>query len=792
MRTYSSIILTLFILSIFSFVIILKLDSKKSSTPFYYFPNGFIANTSAEYSNLLGKRIYISQVSFSEKQFKSTGESIYDIYIIDKNHDFQILSVNFTDKTKWKILYDFLPFILLSCISMFVSIWFFLQDRDIHIFFLFSSIASAIFSSFIVLAYNDLYTPFYFTLFLIPCFILNISFRLNGQEISAKWIVVEIIFAFILSFIGYSEKEDPLIFENLTNFAIYLILIFSFVFIIIVLYDLLKYGSGFSILLKKLSLVFSIILISFLPFWIFNYDIGIFQNYSQNILFVSFLLFPVLFIYGTYRYTFIPVQLFFSNSLTTAYLISFFLLMYLTFYFLLTTFKPLFFHHIRSAFNICYIFLSMLLLPLAKEKLSDWIDYWTFKRNQKLNHSLKELADLISNPISLKGTISSLISKIMKTLEVGKIIVLIPGERFPKMELGKISLMRIPFDSEIWKYFSSEFQITVTSYLTYGVGIRESVYEFLRDLEIQLAYPMISSNGKKVESVFLVGEKLNRKNFSLGELRYIKECTRFANLLLENYTLLNEEVEKKKLVRELNFASIVDNIIHPLNDTNISGIGLSYLAIPAVGISGDYLEIVKLSETKMLILLGDVAGHGLGSGYIVSAIKAITRQNLKADLNIEKLFSQISDFLIERYSGNEFLTLIGGIMDIETGIFSYANAGHLPLIILRKSKEVEVVSESQRVLGIRHTQYDLREIKIFPSEKLILFSDGVTETFNKEEETYGEEKFITFLKENSEKSPKQIVTLLTHELKNFRNGVDISDDISVICISIENLARPLK
>lgn len=786
MSKYITFFITLVALLSFSLIVILKLDSKKSFAPFYYFPNGFIANANPENSNLVGNKIYTQQIAYSENLFRTSGQQNYEIILHDKQNNFHTITIEFYEKTKLQIISDFFPFIFVSYISLFAAIWFFIQDRDIHIFFLFLSIASFIFSAFMLLAFNDLYIPYYFSLFLIPCFILNISFRLNGKEVSAKWVVVEITFAFILTFIGFSENNDPQMFEDLSNLAIYLILIFSAIFILIVLYDLLKYRSGFSNSLKKISLIISILSISFIPFSVYSFDIDFLTNYSRFILMASFLLFPISFIYGTYRYTFIPVQLFFSKSITSAYLIGIFLGIYLVFYLSLSSFKPVFFYRVRPAFNVFYLFLSMLLIALIKGKLSDLIDYWTFKRNQRLNSSLKELADLISNPISLKGTISALISKVMETLDVGKIIVLLPGERFPKMELGKIFLMRIPLNSEIWKYFSREVQITVTSYLTYGVGIRESVYNFLRDLEIQLAYPMMSSNEKKIESVFLVGEKRNRKNFSLGELRYIKECTRFANLLLENYTLLNEEVEKKKLVRELNFASIIDNIIHPLSDTEIPGINLSYLSVPAVSISGDYLEIVKLTEGKLLILLGDVAGHGLGSGYLVSAIKAITRQHLKQNVHIETLFSQISDFLIERYAGNEFLTLIGGILDIQAGVFSYINAGHLPLIILHKSGDIEVVSESQRVLGIRHTQYVPKTVQLLRDEKLFLFSDGVTETFSKEEETYGEDRLVKFLKENSQKQPKQIVELLSAELKNFRNNGEVSDDISMICISMEN------
>jgi hypothetical protein len=86
--------------------------------------------------------------------------------------------------------------------------------------------------------------------------------------------------------------------------------------------------------------------------------------------------------------------------------------------------------------------------------------------------------------------------------------------------------MKIPETSPVWEYFSNNKDITITSYLIYGSGNREDTHKFLRDLNVQIAYPMLGlDSGRKVSSVFLIGEKKNNKNFSLGELKFIKEVT---------------------------------------------------------------------------------------------------------------------------------------------------------------------------------------------------------------------------------------------------------------------------
>jgi hypothetical protein len=169
---------------------------------------------------------------------------------------------------------------------------------------------------------------------------------------------------------------------------------------------------------------------------------------------------------------------------------------------------------------------------------------------------------------------------------------------------------------------------------------------------------------KSITAMFLVGERNVPRNFTLGELSFIKECTRLTDLLLYNYQLLIADVEKKKMEKSLKEATILEETIHPSSNgiLNLRSTEFAYLSLAAMSISGDYVDFIRLNDRQVIILLGDVSGHGLGSGYLVSAIKALAHDQIESGIDIVRLFRNINNFLIERYAGNEFMTLIGGTL----------------------------------------------------------------------------------------------------------------------------------
>ena len=138
--------------------------------------------------------------------------------------------------------------------------------------------------------------------------------------------------------------------------------------------------------------------------------------------------------------------------------------------------------------------------------------------------------------------------------------------------------------------------------------------------------------------------------------------------------------------------------------------------------------------------------------------------------------------MIERYSGSEFLTLIGGVLDTKTGIFEFVNAGHLAPMLWKENNTIENYSANHRVLGVLPTTFGMNSLQLQSRDKLVLYSDGITETFGPADEIYGEARLKEFLKSHRYTAIKDIPALLETDLEKFRKGNEMTDDLSFVCL----------
>lgn len=774
--------LLFFLILFFSFI---GVQNSSKRLPFYYYPSGLIVNIGEENKTHWGNSIVLSDLEIFESIQDLTISDTYRLKIQKSNgeiyeEDFKLRNVHKTD-----VLGVFFSDLFLAFFSLAIAVYFYYSTRDALIFGFFFNFGLIILSNVFVLAFKNSIFLFILTLYLGSFLQYHLIYRLRGKEINSKWLLPQFLISFIMAMIASQERYDMILIERIAIIAHAITVLFGSINIIANIFELIRSKPQEEALLKRLVLVFSIVLYVALPTSILFFD-GYPWFYVHRSFFIfTYLLFILSFFYGTYRYTFVPSFVIFTPSIVTLILVAIILGTYIGSIFVLDYILPIRYLKDRWVFNFIFLFLVTAYLIPLKLKVKELFDYWFFEKNPKLSAGINKITALLSSPLSMRKTILTINKTVKETVSVSNLIILIPGDQFANTDLRNIDFMRISPQSEIWNYFKSTDRVTVTSHLEYGIGLRETLYNFLKGLQIQLAFPAYdsSSNKKNIQAMILIGEKLDKKYFSIGELKFINEVVKISGMLLENYSLLEDEIQKRKIVRDIQTASIVDNTLRLILPSEVKGIDYGYISKPAVGISGDYLDIIPVSNTKMIVLLGDVAGHGLGTGFLVSAIKGIVREQLRNGTSLEGLFREINSFFRARYKGNEFMTLLGGIFDSTENVFKYVNAGHLSLIEMRADGQIKLHSKTQRVLGILETDYHVQELKLLPGTKLFLYSDGISEAFSERDEIFGEDTLIDFLHYNADKTVKEIPPLLDLRMTQFRGNREQSDDITFIGLS---------
>ncbi len=651
-----------FLLLFFSFI---GIQQTTTRLPFFYYSSGLIINVGEDNKDLWGKKAHKDDLTRFEKRELSAFDDYYSVRILDEEGNYKAREFKLVQFQKLEILNVFYFDLFLAFFTLIAAVYFYYSTRDGLIFAFFFNLGITLLTSIFILAYRNSIFPFFFSLYIGAFLNYHLIYRLRGKEIPSKWLLPQMIIAFVVAIVASQETTDMALLEKMATIAHGLNATFGLVSLGMNFSDLIRIKPQNEALFKRISLLISIGLYISLPISLIFFNGHPWFFAPRYLFFLTYVLFIITFFYGTYRYTFVPSFVIFTPTIITIVLVTLTAGLYGGIVLILDFVFPVPYLKDRWFLNLLFLLiLTSYLIPI-KLKTKQWIDYWFFEKNKTLSRGIDKITELISSPITMRKTILSINRTVMETLNVSNIIILIPGDQFARTDLRNINFMRIPSQSEIWNYFITNDRVTVTSHLEYGIGLRETLYNFLKGLGVQLAFPAydLSSSKKNIKAMILLGEKADKKYFSIGELKFINEVVKISGMLLENYSLLEAEIQKRKIVRDIQTASIVDNTLRLILPSEIKNIEYGYISKPAVGISGDYLDIIPVSSSKMIILLGDVAGHGLGTGFLVSAIKGIVREQLRNGTSLEGLFREINSFFRARYKGNEFMTLLGGVLD---------------------------------------------------------------------------------------------------------------------------------
>ncbi|MFC1480240.1 PP2C family protein-serine/threonine phosphatase [Candidatus Omnitrophota bacterium] len=263
-----------------------------------------------------------------------------------------------------------------------------------------------------------------------------------------------------------------------------------------------------------------------------------------------------------------------------------------------------------------------------------------------------------------------------------------------------------------------------------------------------------------------------------------KETTRD----IMNFVLLKKvESKNEQTHRELEWATRIHKTIIPASiDTHKADIAVSYLPIYYIG--GDYVKFDFVDEDKMIFIISDVTGHGLPAALLVSRVHAEFERSVKEGKPPGLLLKDLDKFIKKEFGGaHMYLSAFCGLVDFKSMKLLYSNYGHPPQYIYRAEKNhVQSLSSQTSLLGLPMDDNNIyqSDIEIDAGDKMLLFTDGITETVNNRGEEYGGERLEVFLKKNHDLPANKFNRKLLDELDRYKH-IGFEDDMSILGIKIK-------
>lgn len=272
-------------------------------------------------------------------------------------------------------------------------------------------------------------------------------------------------------------------------------------------------------------------------------------------------------------------------------------------------------------------------------------------------------------------------------------------------------------------------------------------------------------------------------NFTEEHLNILTTLASVAAIRVQNARLLEERFERERMERELELATEIQHSFQPsappvMDDYEFQGISFSCYEI-----GGDYYDFIPQHDGKMLVALGDVSGKGTAAALLMSSVHAAIHAQVAAKTSLYEMVKSVNQYLAENTPSNRFVTLFVAALDPRTGILQYINAGHNPPLVARLSGEVEQLQSGGFPLGILPTaDFEVGELNLAAGESLVIYSDGVSEANNLQEEEFGMERLIQVVSRNLKSSAAGMRDKVESALSAFTKTAAPNDDITLVIV----------
>ncbi|MDH7603893.1 MAG: SpoIIE family protein phosphatase [Melioribacter sp.] len=308
--------------------------------------------------------------------------------------------------------------------------------------------------------------------------------------------------------------------------------------------------------------------------------------------------------------------------------------------------------------------------------------------------------------------------------------------------------------------------------------------EKLFDLGIELVVPMQIKNETK--GLILLGKRKNNLPYSKSDIEFIYSLGNLAIISIENTRLFQEMIEKQRMERDLETARSIQKNLLPKTIPSLTNLSLAAYNISARIVGGDYYDIVKLDDDKILIAIADVSGKGVPASLLMANLQAFLKSICKQQLPLDEATNLINDLVAENTTMGSFITFFWCVFDNSNKQLTYVNAGHNPPLLLREGK-IYKLKKGGMVLGFLPTSipYISEKIELKSGDVIVLFTDGITEAMNKNFDEYSDERLEKLIIKNSQSEPQEILDKIKQSVSEFINGAEQSDDITCLVMKVK-------
>lgn len=414
--------------------------------------------------------------------------------------------------------------------------------------------------------------------------------------------------------------------------------------------------------------------------------------------------------------------------------------------------------------------------------------------NQKLRIAVEELSVLneiataITSTQTIEKIVDLIVRKCVKHIKVEQGVVMLMDEKdtqnpfhtMIRKQDSTTNLLPFRLDTQL-----TGWMIMNKAPLLINDFQSDKRFSTVKDVDFPikslLSVPMLLK-GKMIGLVTVFNKK-NESGFTINDQRLLGIIAAQSAHVVENARLYQNEQALIKLQEEMRLAYDIQVNLLPKEQPDVEGYQIAGRSIPAKDVGGDYFDFIRMDDDRLSFCLADITGKGMPAALLMANLQATLRGQILDGKTCKDCVSFSNDLLYYNTPPNKFATLFSGMLDRKKDEITYCNAGHNNPILISENDSIARPDVGGLIVGITPSvPYDEATIKLNTNDILVIFSDGITEAMNKEEEEFDEPRLIDMIKKNKNMSSEELIELIFTEVNEFSKGQPQSDDMTIVII----------
>ena len=271
--------------------------------------------------------------------------------------------------------------------------------------------------------------------------------------------------------------------------------------------------------------------------------------------------------------------------------------------------------------------------------------------------------------------------------------------------------------------------------------------------------------------------------FEVTDQLLLDALTRQVHASLENRYLHEQALEKQRIERDIAVAAAIQKRILPTSLPAVAGYDIAGINIPSKWIGGDYYDCRRLPDGRYALVIADVAGKGVQAALLVSSLHAYLSAYLESAMPLAQLAQRLNKVIYNASTDDKFITAFIAILSPESGDIEFVNAGHNPAYLVKNDNSVQEFTAIGLPLGMLDMEFpaESERVTIAKGERLLLYTDGITEAANEEDLFYDSYSPLRdFVLKHRPQTAAMFVANLIDDIKQFTGSAPQNDDITAL------------